>query len=566
MPKSPGKPMVGWYDPGQLARTGVEVAISSVFGKAADFRMLEALAAPQASFDCTICEAGKPSWIDYTGDTGDGWNATYSVAYWMTRPQLEVATEEGTHRVTTQPGRVLVFGGDQVYPTASRAEYEARLVAPYEAARKTTSEPHPELYAIPGNHDWYDNLVTFTRLFCNKEWFAGWRLRQKRSYFALKLPYGWWLIGTDIQLGSDIDEAQLQYFKEAAKQMEPGDRVILCTAEPHWIFAEQYRTTNPGYYSEKNLAFLESHVFAERIEIFLAGDLHHYRRHENSEKKQKITSGGGGAFLHPTHGAKFDELQQDVISKNADPASKVYKKQKAYPDETTSRNLTFRNLLFPFLNPLFGMVTAAVYLLFAWSIFPGLKDQSSKRTAIGEAVNQMLLSPVATLIVLVIVGGFILFTDTHFKMFKVIGGGVHALIHLAAAFFIGWYSTVLTARWFDMELASTPHILLSALFIAAAGWLIGSFIFGLYLLVSLMVFGRHWNEAFSALKIEDYKNFIRICIGTDGSLTIYPIGIRKVARRWRKTNVDSPAYEPDGDYTKPFLIEPPIHIAARRAQ
>lgn len=121
MAKSPGKPMVGWYDPGQLARTGVEVAISSVFGKAADFRMLEALAAPQASFDCTICETGKPSWIDYTGDTGDGWNATYSVAYWLTRPELEVATEDGEHRTTTRSGRVLVFGGDQVYPTASRA-------------------------------------------------------------------------------------------------------------------------------------------------------------------------------------------------------------------------------------------------------------------------------------------------------------------------------------------------------------------------------------------------------------------------------------------------------------
>ena len=26
------KPMVGWYDPRQLAKTGVEVAISTIFG------------------------------------------------------------------------------------------------------------------------------------------------------------------------------------------------------------------------------------------------------------------------------------------------------------------------------------------------------------------------------------------------------------------------------------------------------------------------------------------------------------------------------------------------------
>jgi hypothetical protein len=29
-----------------------------------------------------------------------------------------------------------------------------------------SEEPHPEVFAVPGNHDWYDNLVSFTRLFC----------------------------------------------------------------------------------------------------------------------------------------------------------------------------------------------------------------------------------------------------------------------------------------------------------------------------------------------------------------------------------------------------------------
>src|SRR5205823_10895598 len=147
-----------------------------------------------------------------------------------------------------QPGRVLVLGGDEIYPTPSRANYEARLVAPFESARRTSVPPYPELYAIPGNHDWYDNLVSFTRLFCAKDWFAGWAVRQRRSYFAVQLPYGWWLIGTDIQLGSDIDEKQVAYFCEVAAKMKPGDRVIVYTAEPHWIYAEAYRDIDPRYY------------------------------------------------------------------------------------------------------------------------------------------------------------------------------------------------------------------------------------------------------------------------------------------------------------------------------
>lgn len=40
-------PMVGWYDPAQLARTGIEVAISTVFGRHSDHRLVEALSASQ---------------------------------------------------------------------------------------------------------------------------------------------------------------------------------------------------------------------------------------------------------------------------------------------------------------------------------------------------------------------------------------------------------------------------------------------------------------------------------------------------------------------------------------
>ena len=77
-----------------------------------------------------------------------------------------------------------------------------------ETARNFSRAPEPEVFALPGNHDWYDSLVSFTRLFCSQRWFQGWRTRQRRSYFALKLPGRWWLVATDFQLGSDIDALQ----------------------------------------------------------------------------------------------------------------------------------------------------------------------------------------------------------------------------------------------------------------------------------------------------------------------------------------------------------------------
>jgi hypothetical protein len=55
----------------------------------------------------------------------------------------------------------------------------------------------------------------------------------------------------------------------------------------------------------------------------------------------------------------------------------------------------------------------------------------------------------------------------------------------------------------------------------------------LYLLISLNIFGRHSEEAFSGLRIEDYKHFLRMHIDRTGTLRIWPIKIERVPRRWR---------------------------------
>src|SRR4030095_15029834 len=69
------------------------------------------------------------------------------------------------------------------------------------------------VYAIPGNHDWYDGLLMFLAFFCRKKpWhIGGWRTRQRRSYFALRVTEKWWIWCIDIQLANDMDQPQADY-------------------------------------------------------------------------------------------------------------------------------------------------------------------------------------------------------------------------------------------------------------------------------------------------------------------------------------------------------------------
>ncbi|OGT35545.1 MAG: hypothetical protein A3F11_12010 [Gammaproteobacteria bacterium RIFCSPHIGHO2_12_FULL_37_14] len=543
--------MVAWYDPIQLFRTAMNVFISLIFGRHADYRLIEALGSPDIKIqDYTNVATEKEFWIDYVADLGDGWNSTYAIAYQIAQPSL-VLQDSNKNSHITQRGLILIFGGDTVYPVANRSEYKERLITPYTTALGKTVAPHPDVYVIPGNHDWYDSLAAYTRLFCSKRWFAGWRTQQERSYFALKLPHHWWIIGTDIQLDSDIDDMQIKFFKKVAAEMQPDDRVILCSAEPEWIYAKIYGKADPEY-SENNLTFLENVLFKKKISVFLSGDLHHYRRHENSNNTQKITAGGGGAFLHPTHGQDVKTLSGDFILK------------KSFPDPTTSKRLCWKNFGFLFLNPYFGILTGLFYLLTIWSAKTDLSQfgLNDWKIALSTVFNQALKTPIGMFWIVAVIAGFIAFTDTHSRLYRITAGLLHAFVHLLAAFFIGWASIRLCNNY-GFSYDSTSQLLLSGTFIFIGGWIIGSYIMGVYLFISLNLFGRHSNEAFSSLAIQDWKNFIRIKIDSSGELTIYPVGIRRVARKWkiRDSEASGPNMLPDDSKaTNPELIENPIII------
>ena len=155
------------------------------------------------------------------------------------------------------------------------------------------------------------------------------------------------------------------------------------------------------------------------------------------------------------------------------------------------------------------------------------------------------------------------FTDTHSPLYKWAGGLLHAFAHYTALFYVGWGSAFLVYQLYPTS--PVMQLLVGAGLVFGLGWILGSVIVGLYLLVSLRIFGRHAEEAFSALRIQDHKNFLRLRIGEDGSLTLYPIGIERVPRRWRERRDDEAGLTPSRfvpeDGTPPRLIEPPIRLA-----
>jgi hypothetical protein len=613
-------PMVGWYDPRQLARTAVEVAISTIFGRHSDHRLIEAMAAGEDERDfydytCYYKDDGQETcepdrtrprnsfWIDYVGDVGDGWNSTYAIAYYLAerKRSFSYAGKTKVETKETHRGDILVFGGDEVYPTASREAYNDRLIAPYETALCNTDDPHPHVFAIPGNHDWYDSLVAFTRLFTSRRWFAGWRTRQSRSYFALKLPHNWWLLGTDVQLGSDIDGPQVEYFHKLADYMKEETAtsgkpasIILCHAEPHWIRAAQYEGIDPNY-NESNLKLLEKRL-GKNVAVFIAGDLHHYRRHEAQDQAtQKITAGGGGAFLHPTHagllGKRLDKIiEKDLAAENDSSAAanprpeQVFEQKGSFPSPKESAFVCLRNLLFPFFIFLrnkswsLGLITGALYVLLTFALAFRINDPAflelscTPGNVFGVALQTMFRNPVVGLLVVLTFVGFVFFTDTHRFLYRIFGGGLHGIVHILAAFYlafmsVSWAGNHLPPSWRvrvpwpeGFEFFLDFRKLSAWLLIYIGGFLVGTFIMGLYLIVSLNIFGRHGNEAFSSLAVEDWKNFLRLHVDENGDLWIYPIGIRRVPRKWKRRNHESgqELVPDDPKASEPQLIEPPI--------
>jgi hypothetical protein len=570
------KKMVDWFNPRQLAFTATKTVISGIFGNFADRREMQAALDPDlAPHDFS---GRSELWIDFISDLGDGFNATYTMAHLMAQEKLVISQQE------IKRGNILIMGGDQVYPTPELEEYDNRLRGPYKAAFPWVDHDNdrPSLFALPGNHDWYDGLTNFLRLFCQGRALGNWHSKQKRSYFALKLPHDTWLLGIDVQLAADIDYPQLCYFKEVASQFKANDKIILCTAEPSWV----YQSFDKKDGSHDRLSFFINRILFDvggyqndkgdfqknkEVEVvaILTGDLHHYSRYEEIDeagrKRQLITAGGGGAFMHSTH-----TLKSDISPSESSTASL----KGVFPPVDASRRLCWKNLFLAWYSPSFALFFGAFHLLTAWFLQIGSMTDSNFQRVIGAIPMEgrgwgdflvmmgqnLQFNPAVLILNGMLLIGIYRFTDTKSgkKPWNNIAGSLHALLQVALFYLLYWW----IAGW-HRELGEGLQTSLFVLEMGLLGGIATSVLFGLYLLVGISLLDNHITEASSSYRWEGFKNFLRIHVSPKG-LTIYPIGVEKIVKNWsNKGSEENPKFE--GEPIDYQLIEQPIHIPFRTA-
>jgi len=575
--------MCKWFSPTRLIDLAARVVLSSIFGNYSDKREIQAaLIDKPISFDYHLQDE---IWIDYVADVGDGFASTYTVASLLAKPALRLTNANGTS-VETRRGSILVMGGDEVYPAASRDNYYHHTVGPYQAALPCVSnENPPHLFALPGNHDWYDGLTSFLRQFCQQRWIGGWKTQQRTSYFALRLPHGWWLFALDIQLGADIDKPQLDYFTkimEASDGMQEGDSVILATATPAWV----YEAESPQNLQE-NINYIEKLIEKRKakVKVNVAGDSHHYARYTNADNtRHRITAGGGGAFMHGTH------QLPDKLAVTENSQENPYDLKTCFPGKDISKKITLGNLFFVFRNPWFCLFLSSFLLFTTWvavstSVGLGMHAQPllalSSRAADTNLVHHLWnwfaqilpYSPATCGLLLFFIAGLTGFCEPdpdsciwRSTAKRISIGVTHACLQIILYYLLFYGYLHLDSTLLQTDAISVWQLLWQISLLLAIGAFGCGILLGIYLYLTSCFLNFHAEAGFSSCRIEDFKNFLRMQITKDGRLHIYPVGIERIEKKWqrnRSTKQDEPQFIPDSGMTidkLATLIDEPIHI------
>jgi len=614
--------MVRWYSPAHLVSTGWRSVVSEIFGQYADQRIMQATIdgfSPEIMktvvgrynySDLRQLGDGDKVWVDYIADLGDGFDSTYAMASLVSQPQIDLGANG------TLPGaKMLIMGGDQVYPFPTRQAYRERFAMPY----ATALPPAPDggwrrlLFVLPGNHDWYDGLSSFDHMFCKARFghasenkIGGWLCPQHRSYFAIRLPHNWWIWGADIQLAQYLDAGQILYFEGIAEEMKAhpteAPKLILCTPEPSWNYDK-----DESLQGEDNLSTITKIATdaGARIAAVVAGDLHHYSRYESKETgTQFFTAGGGGAYFSPTHylddtrkvpwGDKKLELNLKCQIKDGTPTGKP----SCWPSRSESRWLSLRTLAFPFRNYGYAVALGVIYWVMIWMFSTTPYDGKT----VGETILHdptfhwwpgiFMLAPLAAatnvilgiwcLALWVVLYGYA--DGAWGKKAKLVLGTLHWLAHIStmvalyyAVSYVSFY--LVDTAWpqarevlenLDLRTSADVRELLRAIVIFPLvmifiGGLVAGFVWGAYLTISCLL-GLHCDQAFASMAMPDYKNFLRMKVEPN-KLTIYSIGLRRTPRRWgwRKAKdtglgaVAGPAIVPARPL-RPSLIDGPVEI------
>jgi hypothetical protein len=611
---------VRWLSPSELWKAAVKVALSSVFASYADKRESQAALPVPRPVPAGRLTANGDLWLDFVADLGDGFDATYTVACLLAQAELDPLVPEGDGRAGPLPrASVLVLGGDEVYPTASAREYENRMKGPYAAALPLDSvraEDRPRMYVLPGNHDWYDGLTAFLRTFAQGRWIGAWRTEQKRSYFALHLRPGWWLLGLDSQLGYDLDEPQLRFFEEhVTSQLQDGDSVVLCAAAPSWVHTEEKGDAD----AFSPLHWFDRHYIRTRptpdgddreptgasVRLWITGDSHHYARfaerlagdrpaaEEDSdqaagrepslrpdpERRQMVTCGLGGAFLAATHNLpeSLPLPPEKARLREKDEPVDFARAEVCYPDRETSARWA-RRLAQPWSpywllkrNPGFGWLAGGVHvaLFLGLSGLLGLTTGSGpvaalRTAAVADAwvVCAWVVGPVAAVLLLQWARQPAAIR-TKLPPATAVAAVLSQLLVACAVLVLAVAARLPEQGWGWLVL------LVGCVCAWVAGCLLGTEAFALYALLARS--GEVFGWQMSGQAVEDDKGFVRMRIDATGTLTLYPLVVDAVCHEWELD--PDPRTEPGarprrpvpaGPLPVPRLLEDPVVIAPTR--
>ena len=219
--------------------------------------------------------------------------------------------------------RFVVVSSDVVYPSGSMIDYEAKFWLPF----KGITRP---VYAIPGNHDWYDALEAFAATFLQSEAArasirarveadlrltsttdarierlideAG-RLRmaygvqtgfQRAPFFEIQTDR-FALVAIDTGVLHSIDPAQAEWL-EGALQRSAGKLTMAVLGHPF------FAAGNDATWAGGPFARLKQLLLSHGVTILMAGDTHDLEYYAQpasipSDTAHYFVNGGGGAFL-----------------------------------------------------------------------------------------------------------------------------------------------------------------------------------------------------------------------------------------------------------------------------
>jgi len=237
--------------------------------------------------------------------------------------------------------KFVMISSDVVYPTGALRDYEKKFWMPFKGVTKP-------VFAIPGNHDWYDALDGFVATFfepeaARKAMLARaaadlkitstteanieemvtqsdvWRKEYEVSTGFQKAPFfqvstdAFVLITLETGVERQIDSLQHQWLVNVLEASR-GKFVMVVLGHPFYAIAEYQGSLNPRF--EALHALLRSY----NVPLVMAGDTHdlEYYREEGDQVMHHFVNGGGGAYL-------------SIGAAMADPANMPTKEYAFYP-------------------------------------------------------------------------------------------------------------------------------------------------------------------------------------------------------------------------------------------